>query len=84
MVSAGRWWVALLTVALLLAGGAAAWLYFDRPAPRVPARARQVLATEPDGGFVAPYGTENSQGIKQQIVRTLSNGSTKQNNKEAE
>lgn len=46
MVSAGRWWVALLLVALLLAGGAAAWLYFGQPSPKVPARARQVMASE--------------------------------------
>ncbi len=84
MISAGRWWVALLTVALLLAGGAAAWLYFDRPAPRVPARARQVMAAEPGGGFSPSYRGENSGGIKQQTMRTLSTGPINQHNKEAE
>ncbi len=84
MVSAGRWWVALLTVTLLLAGSAAAWLYFDRPAPKVPARARQVMATEPGRGLSLSHSGENSEGIKQQILRTLSTGSIKQHNKEAE
>lgn len=52
MINAKRWWVALLTVALLTAGGVAAWVYYIHPAPRTPARARQVMAAEP-GGFYA-------------------------------
>lgn len=48
MISARRWWVALFTVALLLAGSAAAWVYFNQPSPKVPARARQVMAAEPE------------------------------------
>lgn len=44
MVSAKRCWVALLLVALLLAVGSAAWIYYGHPSPKVPARARQVMA----------------------------------------
>jgi hypothetical protein len=60
MVSARRWWVALLTAALLLAGSAAAWLYFGPPSPKAPARARQVMATElEDRAAPAPWHEEN-------------------------
>jgi hypothetical protein len=59
MVSARRWWVALLMVAMLLAGGAAAWVYFSHPAPKVPVRARQVMATEADGGAALWLCEEN-------------------------
>ncbi len=47
MVSARRWWVALLAVALLLAGSAVAWLYYGHPSPKTPAKARQVMAADP-------------------------------------
>lgn len=51
MISAKRWWVALLMVALLTAGGVGAWVYYNHPSPRTPARARQVMAAEPDGYY---------------------------------
>ncbi len=48
MISAKRWWVALLMVSLLTAGGVAAWVYYIHPSPRAPVRARQVMAAESD------------------------------------
>ncbi|MDR7865323.1 MAG: hypothetical protein RIN56_00820 [Sporomusaceae bacterium] len=51
MISAKRWWVALLTVSLLTAGGVAAWVYYIHSSPRTPARARQVMAAEPDAFY---------------------------------
>jgi hypothetical protein len=46
MVSARRWWVALLVVALLLAVSAAAWLYYGHSFPKAPSRARQVMSAD--------------------------------------
>lgn len=85
MVSARRWWVALLTMALLLAGSAAAWLYFDHQAPRVPARARQVMAVDP-GCCQAPLPLREDYrgGIKPPSLRQTIDRNTRSIDKGAE
>ncbi len=58
MISAKRWWVALIIVALLTAGSVAAWVFYIQQSPRAPARARQVMAADADGycARVTPNG----------------------------
>ncbi len=85
MVSAKRWWVALLMVALLTAGGVAAWVYYIHPSPRTPARARQVMATEPDRYYVR--SSQNSeQTLRHKTAKTAQtmDRSTQSNSKGAE
>jgi hypothetical protein len=84
MISAKRWWVALLMVALLTAGGVAAWVYYIHPSPRTPARARQVMAAEPDGYYARMPLNEQTLWHKTAKTAQTMDRSTQSISKEAE
>jgi hypothetical protein len=86
MVSVKRWWVALTVVALLLAGTAAAWMYFVDRSPKNPIRARQVMAVGLGPVAVSPRGPahNNRQGIITPAVVQTMERTTQSNHKGAE
>lgn len=84
MISAKRWWVALLMVALLTAGGAAAWVYYIHLSPRTPARARQVMAAEPDGFYALEYRNQQTLWHKTAKSAQTRDRNTQSISKEAE
>ncbi|MDR3564112.1 MAG: hypothetical protein P4N59_22105 [Negativicutes bacterium] len=49
MISAKRWYIAVLLIAVLLTGGAVTWFVLNGNMPkRPPMRAKQVIATQVD------------------------------------
>jgi hypothetical protein len=86
MVNAKRWWVALTVVALLLAGTAAAWMYFVDHSPKNPIRARQVMAVGRGVASVLPAAAANNnrQGIKTPAAVQTMERSAQSNYKGAE
>ncbi len=76
MLSIKRWAVSLLVLMLLLAGGAAVWLYYGQLPKKVPLRARPVFANQldhlsfPRQNTAAPKnaGEHNKRNIEHTIV----------------